>query len=137
MLKSEKKSQKIEEEESKKEEFVAKYKLRQFIIQKYIERPLLIDQRKFDIRVWVFLDHKGTAYFCKQGYLRTSSAAYEMDDENPDNQFVHLTNIAVQKNAADYGKGEEGNILSFEQFESQMTNNKKFNMEDIVFKMKQ
>ena len=72
-----------------------KYKHNSFIIQKYIERPLLIDHRKFDIRVWVFLDSKGTAYICKPGYLRTSSYKFELDPDDPDNRFVHLTNIAV------------------------------------------
>jgi len=44
-----------------------------FIIQKYIEKPLLIKQRKFDIRVWVTLTHDMEVYFFKEGYLRTSS----------------------------------------------------------------
>ena len=29
-----------------------------FIIQKYIEKPFLIDKRKFDIRVWVLINHE-------------------------------------------------------------------------------
>ena len=33
-----------------------KIKHNTFIIQKYIERPLLIYKRKFDIRVWVLLN---------------------------------------------------------------------------------
>lgn len=42
-----------------------------------------------------FLDSKGNAYFCKEGYLRLSSYKFELDPDDPDNKFVHLTNIAV------------------------------------------
>ena len=34
-----------------------------FVIQKYIEQPCLINKRKFDIRVWVLLDHNMDAFF--------------------------------------------------------------------------
>lgn len=43
-----------------------------FVIQKYIEMPLLIWKRKFDIRVWVLVTHDLKVYFFQEGYLRTS-----------------------------------------------------------------
>ena len=83
-----------------------------FIIQKYIEKPLLINKRKFDIRVWVLINQDMEVYFFKEGYLRTSCFEYKLSDNCKD-QFVHLTNNAVQKNAKEYGKFEEGNMLDF------------------------
>jgi hypothetical protein len=53
----------------------------------------------------------------KEGYLRTSGSDFKMDASNPDDQFVHLTNNAVQKNAKNYGSYEEGNQMSFSQFQ--------------------
>ena len=36
-----------------------------FVIQKYIEKPLLIDKRKFDIRVWALVTQSMDLYFFK------------------------------------------------------------------------
>lgn len=36
---------------------------RRFVIQKYMEAPLLINKRKFDIRVWVLFDQNKNLYF--------------------------------------------------------------------------
>ena len=72
-----------------------KIKHNTFIIQKYIERPLLIYKRKFDIRVWVLLTHEQELFFFKEGYLRTSSTEFGIDLANIDDAFVHLTNNAV------------------------------------------
>lgn len=80
-----------------------------FILQKYIERPLLIHGRKFDVRVWVLVNYDGCVYMFKEGYLRTSSSKFSIDPSNPDDQFVHLTNNAIQKYSNSYGSFEDGN----------------------------
>ena len=66
------------------------------IVQKYIEKPLLINKRKFDIRVFGMMTSvNGTlrGYFYEDGYLRTSSKEYSLWDI--ENKFVHLTNDAI------------------------------------------
>jgi tubulin--tyrosine ligase len=55
------------------------------------------------------------AYFYKEGYLRTSCREFSL--QNLDDKFVHLTNDAVQKNAAEYGKFETANKLSYDSFQ--------------------
>ena len=81
----------------------------QFIIQKYIEDPLLIHGRKFDIRVWVLINHNQDCFFFKEGYIRTSSSAYTTDPSALENEYVHLTNNAIQKNSPNYSEFEDGN----------------------------
>ena len=67
------------------------------IIQQYIKNPMLIDKRKFDIRIFGLLSTVyGTmrGFFYEEGYLRTSSKEFSLND--PENRLVHLTNDAVQ-----------------------------------------
>ena len=87
---------------------------RTYIIQKYIERPLLINKRKFDIRMYGLLTSINgvlNGYFYEEGYLRTSSKEFTL--KNLSKKTIHLTNDAVQNKAEDYGKYEAGNKLSF------------------------
>lgn len=86
-----------------------------FVVQKYLERPLLISNRKFDIRLWVLINHEGKVYLFKEGYVRTSSYEFDMSPDSLDKPFVHLTNNAVQRYNNCYGAFEEGNQLSLEQ----------------------
>lgn len=46
--------------------------------------------------------------------MRTSSCMYDSSNKN---NFVHLTNQCLQLNSAEYGNFEEGNTVSFEEFE--------------------
>ena len=88
------------------------------IVQKYIAAPLLINQRKFDIRTYALMTSvngnlKGFTY--EEGYLRTSSVKYST--KNLANRMTHLTNDAVQKCSENYGKFEAGNKLSYDDFQ--------------------
>jgi hypothetical protein len=85
-----------------------------------------VDGRKFDIRVFVLLvAHPRTgqlqSWFYEEGYLRTSSASYSLSAKSLKNALVHLTNDGIQNQdttANGYGKYEEGNKLSYAQFQA-------------------
>jgi hypothetical protein len=98
-----------------------KYAMNTLIIQKYIEKPLLIHQRKFDIRVWVLVSSTGKWYFFKEGYLRTSATPYKLDSASANNPYMHLTNNAIQKHSKAYSQFEDGNQLSFSQFQAYLS----------------
>ena len=55
------------------------------------------------------------AYWYEEGYIRTSSKQFNI--KNLKNRFIHLTNDAVQKKSEDYGKYENGNKVSFTDFQ--------------------
>jgi len=57
-----------------------------YIIQEYIERPLLIEGYKFDMRMWVFLTIAKVngkkilkTYLFQHGYSRLASVKYSMN----------------------------------------------------------
>jgi hypothetical protein len=85
-----------------------------WIIQKYIEKPLLFKSRKFDIRMWAVATGRHELFYYRHGYLRTSSSEY--DPHGTDN-YIHLTNNCLQKYGTNYGAYEKGNTLSFMAFQ--------------------
>lgn len=66
-----------------------------WVVQKYIERPLIILQKKFDIRQWVLITSVDplTVWIWKRPYLRFSSNDY--DPSNLHSKFAHLTNASI------------------------------------------
>ena len=90
---------------------------RTFKNQKYTEKRLLIHDRKFDIRAWVLVTHDMKVYFFKEGYIRTSSAIYSIEEKDINKANIHLTNNAIQKYCSEYGVFENGNQLSFTDFQ--------------------
>ena len=87
---------------------------RTYIVQKYIEKPFLVHNRKFDIRCYALITCIHgimQGYFYTDGYIRTSCAEYNLSDTT--NNLIHLTNDAVQKHSEDYGKYEDNNKMSY------------------------
>jgi|GEM_PF-849408 len=74
----------------------------QGIIQHYIKNPLLLDDRKSEIRVYwmvVNLDPLQVLVF-PECTVRLNSLPFKLDDF--DNQLVHVTNVYQQQNHPDY-----------------------------------
>ena len=103
-----------------------------WIVQKYIENPLLYKGRKFDIRCFVLItggDYSGSVptqklrcYLYSNGYLRTSSTVWSLDEKKLKNPMMHLTNDGIQcKDEAAYGKHERGNKVSYDKFQEYLT----------------
>lgn len=88
--------------------------LREIVVQKYIENPLLIDGRKFDIRAYmIVVCMKPYLVLYQAGYVRMSLNTYTTENFAKD-KITHLTNNSVQKNHPDYKNLKEKSIISID-----------------------
>jgi hypothetical protein len=71
-----------------------------FIVQQYVD-PLLVDGRKFDLRMYVALTsiEPLRLYLFDQGLVRFAAERYPGEDKLLENTWAHLTNYAVNKTA--------------------------------------
>lgn len=82
----------------------------QYVVQRYMHKPYLIDGLKFDLRIYVlvygvdplrvFVFREGLARFATEEYV----GPYK---NNLDNLYMHLTNYAINKNADNFEANED------------------------------
>uniref|UniRef100_A0AC35FBA4 ATP-grasp domain-containing protein n=1 Tax=Panagrolaimus sp. PS1159 TaxID=55785 RepID=A0AC35FBA4_9BILA len=74
-------------------------KSKYWVAQKYVLNPYLINDKKFDLRIYVYVPSLDplTIYINKEGLVRFASLPY--DNESLSNQYVHLTNYSINRYA--------------------------------------
>jgi tubulin polyglutamylase TTLL1 len=75
----------------------------QYVVSRYVENPLLIDGKKFDMRIYVCVTSFKPlqVYMSSLGFCRFCNLRYNPKGDL-DNSYVHLTNVAIQKKGDDY-----------------------------------
>uniref|UniRef100_A0A8C2GZX1 Tubulin--tyrosine ligase-like protein 9 n=1 Tax=Cyprinus carpio TaxID=7962 RepID=A0A8C2GZX1_CYPCA len=104
-----------------------------YVAQRYIENPYLIAGRKFDLRVYVLVTSyiPLKAWLYRDGFARFSNTRFSLS--SIDDQYVHLTNVAVQKTSPDYDP-EKGCKWQMQQLRQYLTAKHGFETVQTLFK---
>jgi len=80
------------------------------VVQQYVANPLLIDGKKFDMRLYALVSSFNPLciHMHRDGFARLTTKNYDPTDLK--NKMIHLTNVAVQKTSADYNSTTGGKL---------------------------
>jgi tubulin polyglutamylase TTLL1 len=81
-----------------------------YVISRYINDPLLIGGKKFDLRIYVLVTSYRPlkVYVYRHGFARFTTVNYSNEAHDMDNELVHLTNVAIQKHSEGYSHSHGG-----------------------------
>ncbi|KAL7543071.1 hypothetical protein ACHAWF_007319 [Thalassiosira exigua] len=85
------------------------------VAQQYIRNPLLIDKKKFDLRIYVLVTSCSPLrmYLFRDGLVRICTEEYKRPNtSNMDDRCMHLTNYSVNKRSDKYERDEKGSAPS-------------------------
>jgi tubulin polyglutamylase TTLL1 len=77
-----------------------------YVVSRYVENPLLIGGKKFDLRIYVLVtSYKPLkVWLYALGFARFCNEKYTKDMSDLENMFIHLTNVAIQKTSDVYNE---------------------------------
>lgn len=69
------------------------------VVQKYVERPLVVQGRKMDLRIWMLISswNPMQAWLWSEPYARLASKSFNFESLQIQDPLVHLTNRSQQK----------------------------------------
>ena len=75
-----------------------------YVVQRYVNNPLLVGGKKFDLRIYVLVTNYSplTCYLYRTGFARFTHQRYSGNPEDIANNYMHLTNVAIQKSSNTY-----------------------------------
>lgn len=76
--------------------------VREWVIQRYISNPLLVDKRKFHVRAYVLAKSNIQVYLYHD--MLALFAMKEYDTTNLDDNLIHLTNTCIQTEEENYNE---------------------------------
>ncbi|XP_028319011.1 tubulin polyglutamylase TTLL11 [Gouania willdenowi] len=88
---------------------------KQGVVQEYIQKPLLIDKLKFDIRLYVLIKSLEPLeiYIAKEGLTRFCTEPYqEPSQKNLSHVFMHLTNYSLNVHSENFVHSDSQNTGS-------------------------
>jgi len=87
-------------------------KTRPLVVQRYVARPYLINDTKFDLRLYVLVTSVNPLriYLYDDGLVRFASNKYSNESTKVGDVFTHLTNYSINKNSATYLSNEDSHL---------------------------
>jgi tubulin polyglutamylase TTLL6/13 len=80
------------------------------VVQRYLSKPYLIDDLKFDLRIYVMLAGVNPLriFIHDQGLARFATEEYQCPkNSNLENLYMHLTNYAINKFSSKFQQNED------------------------------
>jgi tubulin polyglutamylase TTLL9 len=83
-----------------------------YVVQRYIQYPLLIGGKKFDMRLYSLVTSFSPlkVFQYRRGFARFTNTRYDPDPQSIYDGFAHLTNVAIQKTADNYDERTGGKM---------------------------